>query len=102
MNTITLARLLGWCSLLLGAMEIALPATLSRQLGLSGGPWLVRAFRGREVAAGLAVLATPDHVVGPAFGVASDVLDIAVLAAALSPGNPRAVRRASPSHRYWA
>ena len=89
MNTIAFARLLGWFSLALGTTEIALPAILSRQLGLSGGPWLVRAFGGREIAAGLTVLAKPEHVVGPAFRVTGDVLDIAVLAAALSSRNPR-------------
>ena len=89
MSTIWLSRMLGWFSLGLGAMEISLPGFLSRQLGLAGGPLLVRAFGVREVAAGLTVLAKPDHTSGPALRVAGDVLDIAVLAYASRPGNPR-------------
>lgn len=91
MNVLMLSRMLGWFSLILGAMEIAMPATLSRQLGLPGGPWLVRAFGAREVAAGLIVLAEPDHAVGPSSRVAGDVLDLAALAPALSRDNPHRV-----------
>ncbi len=89
MNILTLARLLGWFSLALGAVEVAVPAYLSRRLGLSGGPVLVRAFGVREVAAGLAVLAKSGHAFGPSSRVAGDVLDIAVLARALRRANRR-------------
>lgn len=91
MNALMLSRMLGWFSLALGAMEIALPGTLSRKLGLPGGSWLVRAFGAREVAAGLIVLSEPSHAFGPSSRVAGDVLDIATLAPALSRDNPHRV-----------
>ena len=87
-GTVTLSRSLGWFSLALGAAEISFPAALSRWLGLAGGPLLVRGFGLREVAAGIVVLARPDHAFGPASRVAGDALDIAVLAPALSRDNP--------------
>ena len=83
--------MLGWFSLALGAQEITLPGFLSRQLGLAGGPLLVRIFCVREVAAGLTVLAKPDHTSRPASRVVGDMLDIAVLAHGLRPSNPRRV-----------
>ena len=89
MNAVTLARALGWFSLALGATEVAMPGMLRRGLGLSRGPWLVRAFGLREIAAGAVVLARPGHAAGPAVRVAGDALDIAVLAEALRPANPR-------------
>ena len=88
MNTIMLSRLLGWFSLGLGAMEVAIPRTLSRRLGLRG-PWLVRAFGLREIAAGLTILTRPDSTIGPAARVGGDLLDIAVLAEAVVGPNKR-------------
>ena len=89
MNALMVSRALGWFSLALGATEIAVPGVLSRRLGLAGGTHLVRAFGVREMAAGLIVLARPDHAFGASSRVAGDVLDIAVLAQALRPGNAR-------------
>ncbi len=89
MKPVMLARMLGWFSLALGATEIALPAFLSRQLGLAGGKHLVRAFGAREIGAGLMVLAKPDHAFGPSSRIVGDALDIAVLAQALGRANPR-------------
>ena len=89
MSPIMLSRMLGWFSLALGAMEVSLPGFLSRRLGLAGGVWLVRAFGVREVAAGLIVLAKPDHPIGPSARVAGDILDIGLLTQALVPSNPR-------------
>ena len=48
MSKTNLARLLGWFSLALGALEVATPAILSRWLGLPRGPWLVRRFGMRQ------------------------------------------------------
>ncbi len=87
MNGIGLARLLGWFSLGLGALQIAAPRLLSDRLGLNGTARLVRGFGFRELAAGLMVLSKPDSPLGPSARVAGDVLDLAVLAAALSPRN---------------
>ena len=89
MSTTSLARLLGWFSLALGALEITIPAMLSRRLGLTSGPWLLRAFGVREVVAGLTVLARPEHAIGASSRVAGDVLDVAVLASRLSAKNAR-------------
>lgn len=89
MNTLTLSRLLGWFSLVLGGLEIAAPGMLASRLGLRGGRWLVRGFGAREVAAGLMVLARPDATLGPAARIAGDALDIAVLLPALLPSNPK-------------
>ncbi len=88
MNAIGLARFLGWFSLALGAAEVVAPATLSRRLGLPGGPWLVRAFGLREIVAGCLVLARPANPAGPASRVAGDAMDVAVLAAACRGSNP--------------
>ena len=86
MNPVALSRFLGWFSLALGAMEVLLPETLSDGLDLPGSPWLVRLFGLREVGAGLTVLAAPDKAYGPGLRVGGDVLDIGVLAVALSRG----------------
>lgn len=87
MNAVMLARLLGWFSLGLGAAEVVAPAALSRRLGLGSGPWLVRAFGLREIAAGLTVLAKPESTLGPVARVGGDILDIAALVPALAPSN---------------
>ena len=84
-----LTKFLGVASLLIGAGEIASPARLASALGLPAGPWTVRAFGVREIAAGAFVLARPASSVGPAFRLAGDALDLALLAAALRPRNPR-------------
>ncbi len=89
MNTLLLSRFLGWFSLGLGAVEAVAPHGLARSLGMFGEAWLVRAFGFREIAAGVTVLAKPDQPVGPMLRVAGDVLDLAVLAPALSSRNKR-------------
>ena len=89
MNSLVMSRFLGWLSLGLGALETAAPHALARALGLFGEAWLVRAFGFREIAAGVTVLAKPDHPVGPMLRVAGDVLDLAVLVPALSSRNKR-------------
>jgi hypothetical protein len=89
MNSISLARALGWVSLGLGTVELAAPDMLARRLGLPRSGWLVRVFGLREIAAGLTVMAKPWSTVGPSARVAGDVLDLAVLATAMMPGNGR-------------
>ncbi len=95
MRSLPLSRLLGWFSLALGASEITLGGTLARGLGLRGGPWLVRLFGVREVAAGIIVLARPDAAYGPAARVAGDALDIAALLAAGRRNPHRSAARAA-------
>ncbi len=89
MNTLMLSRSLGWFSLGLGATEAAAPHALARLLGLRGEGWLVRSFGVREIVAGVTVLGKPDASLGPMLRVAGDMLDLAVLAPALSSRNPR-------------
>ena len=89
MNDIQTARALGYFSLALGVTELVAGGMLARSLGLGRRAGLVRAFGAREVAAGMAVLAQPDRPLGLWARVAGDALDLAVLATALLPGNPR-------------
>ncbi len=80
MNSIQLAKGLGWFSLGLGLTEIAVPGRLARGLGLPVSPALVGLFGMREVGAGVAVLTYPGSP-GPVWArVGGDVLDLAVLA----------------------
>ncbi len=89
MNDIELAKALGLFSIGLGAVELVAARRLSRFLGLPRSMGLVRAFGAREVAAGLAVLTYPDSPAPLWARVGGDVLDLAVLASALLPGNRR-------------
>ena len=80
MNSIQLAKGLGWFSLGLGFMEMAAPGRMARGLGLPVSPALVGLFGIREVGAGMAVLTYPGSP-GPVWArVGGDVLDLAVLA----------------------
>ena len=80
MNSIQLAKGLGWFSLGLGVLEMAAPGRMARGLGLPVPPALVGLFGMREVIAGLAVLTYPGSP-GPVWArVGGDVLDLAVLA----------------------
>ena len=80
MNSIQLAKGLGWFSLGLGLVEIAAPGRTARGFGLPVSPALVGLFGMREVGAGLAVLTYPGSP-GPVWArVGGDVLDLAVLA----------------------
>ena len=87
MNAIMLNRLLGWFSLALGTLEVAAPSALARNLGLPGGPALVRGFGVRELVAGLAIFGQPWSPLGPWSRVAGDAMDLATLSAALRPSN---------------
>ena len=89
MNPITLARLLGWFSFSIGALEIAAPSALSRNLGLPGGAALVRGYGLREMIAGFAIMGKPWSSTGPWSRVAGDTMDLATLAMALGPDNRR-------------
>ncbi|HEY0205891.1 MAG TPA: hypothetical protein VGC15_17235 [Acetobacteraceae bacterium] len=80
MNSIQLAKGLGWFSLGLGLVEVAAPGRIARGLGLSVSPALVGLFGMREVGAGIAVLTYPSSP-GPVWArVGGDLLDLAVLA----------------------
>ena len=81
-----LARGLGWFSIGLGLTELLAPRAITRTLGLQGQEGLVRAFGVRELGHGMLSLSV-DKQVGLWSRVAGDVLDIATVLPALSPGN---------------
>jgi hypothetical protein len=81
-----LARGLGWYSIGLGLVELLAPRAITRTLGLQGREGLVRAFGVRELGHGMLSLSV-DKQVGLWSRVAGDVLDIATVLPALSPGN---------------
>lgn len=89
MNDIQAAKALGLFSLGLGAIEIILGRRVNRDLGLELTPGAVRAFGAREIVSGSLVLLFPDKAAPMWIRVAGDVLDLAVLSRALSPGHPR-------------
>lgn len=82
-----LARGLGWFSLALGLTELIAPGTIKRNVGTPGPKGVVRAYGLREIAGGLAILAS-NRPVGMVWSrVAGDLLDLATLMPALSKRN---------------
>ena len=89
-GTETLARGLGWFSIALGLTEVFATEPFTETLGLRGKESLVRAFGAREIAAGIGILATSGTSPGWVWArVAGDALDLAVLASAYTPDNPK-------------
>lgn len=85
----TLANLLGWFSLGLGAAELLAPDALERFLGVEGRRRLVQAYGAREIGTGIGILTERRPVEWVWGRVAGDVLDLGTLATALTPDNPR-------------
>jgi uncharacterized membrane protein len=87
------ARALGWFSVALGAVEVLAPRRFSRVLGARGTPiaGTLAAFCGlRELAAGVGILTTRRPAGWMSSRVAGDVMDVALLMAALAvPGARR-------------
>lgn len=83
-----LARALGWLSIALGIAELVAPGRIARTLGLEGKDGLIRAYGARELASAVPTLSI-DKPVGLAARIGGDVLDLATLAAALRPTNPK-------------
>lgn len=77
-----LARGLGYFSLALGMAELVAPRMLCRAAGIGEKENLVRAYGGREIATGLAILTSHDATPWVWGRAAGDALDIATLAAA--------------------
>ena len=77
-----LARGLGWFSIGLGFLELFAADKLCRALGLEEHETLVRLYGAREVATGVAILASHDPTPWIAGRVAGDAVDLATLAAA--------------------
>jgi hypothetical protein len=83
-----LARALGWFSIGLGLTELIAPGWIARKLGLEGKEGLIRTFGARELASAVPTLSV-DKPVGLAARIGGDALDLATLAIALRPGNPK-------------
>lgn len=83
-----LARALGWFSIGLGVLELVAPHRIARALGLEGSEGLIRAYGVRELASAVPTLSF-DKQVGLAARIGGDALDLATLATALHPGNPK-------------
>ncbi|WP_435022574.1 hypothetical protein TA3x_005706 (plasmid) [Tundrisphaera sp. TA3] len=89
MNEMRVARGLGWFSIGLGVAEIVAGRELGRALGLEDKEWLIRAFGVREIASGVAILATDNPRAAVWSRVAGDVLDLAVLGSGFTEDNPK-------------
>ena len=87
-NADRLARNLGWFSIGLGLAELFAAEKITRALGMRGKENLVRAYGVRELGAGFMTLSV-DKELGLASRVAGDALDIATLATAMRPENPK-------------
>lgn len=83
------ARGLGYFSLALGATEVLAASTLCRALGMEGRERIVQGFGVRELATGVAILASHDATPWILGRVAGDALDIATVATGLKHDNPK-------------
>ncbi|WP_158808985.1 cyclase dehydrase [Beijerinckia sp. L45] len=84
-----LARGLGYFSIGLGLAELVAPRLLSRATGVKDSEHIIRAFGVREVATGLAILASHDPTPWIWGRVGGDLIDIATAASALDGKNPK-------------
>ncbi len=82
-----LAKGLGWFSLGLGIAELAAPRMVARAIGIEAADGraatTLRAMGAREIAAGLGVLARPQHAAPMWSRVIGDVIDLSLLGYAL-------------------
>jgi hypothetical protein len=85
----TLANLLGWYSLGMGALQLLAPDAIQDFLGVEGGRSLVQGYGVREIGNGIGVLTERRPEAWVWGRVAGDVMDLATLATALTPDNPR-------------
>ena len=83
-----LGRALGWFSVGLGLIELLAPGRITRTLGMEGNEGLVRAYGAREIASGVLSLSV-DKQAGLWSRALGDGLDIATVATALRPDNPK-------------
>jgi hypothetical protein len=83
-----LARALGWFSIGLGAVELVAPGRIAGSLGLADKAGLIQAYGARELASAVPTLSV-DKAVGLEARLVGDVLDLATLATALHPRNPK-------------
>jgi hypothetical protein len=84
-----LARSLGYFSIALGVAELLAPRALCNAIGLKGLEGVVRAYGAREVATGVAILASHDPAPWIWARVAGDMADIATVATGVQKHNPK-------------
>lgn len=89
MDEMKVARGLGWFSLALGATEVLAGEGLGRSLGMERQGWLLRLFGLREIATGVAILASEQPRSAMWGRVAGDALDLAALGSGLTEDNPK-------------
>jgi glyoxylase-like metal-dependent hydrolase (beta-lactamase superfamily II) len=89
-----LARGLAWFGIGLGVVELFAPARLARAIGLEGHERTLQVFGMREIASGVAMLASTDPERHLGLRVGGDVLDAGLLATGLRASNPERQRTA--------
>jgi uncharacterized membrane protein len=77
-----LVRALGWFSIGLGLAEMTAPRSVSKMIGVTGRPMLMRAMGLREFASGVGILATPRPAGWLWSRVGGDLMDLALLGTA--------------------
>ena len=89
LDATTLAQGLGWFSIGLGAAAVLAPRTLGSLSGAGrGSGGLMRAVGVRELAAGVGILSQRNPAPWLWTRAIGDVMDLAVLAVGMRPGNP--------------
>jgi hypothetical protein len=88
-----MAKGLGYFSLALGATELLAARTVCKAAGLNGHETLIRLYGAREVATGIAILASHDATSWIWGRVAGDAADIATVIAAGPKGSPMQGRK---------
>jgi len=83
MNEMKLAKGLGWFSIGLGLTQLLAPGWLGRKIGIGEKTGLLRALGARETLSGVGLLMADKKSPGLWARVAGDVMDVALLAAAL-------------------
>jgi hypothetical protein len=81
------AQRLGWFSIGLGVVQVAMPGVLARTLGIPRGKGLMRLCGLREIATGVGLLMTNDPKPWVQARVGGDALDLGLLATAMLLGN---------------
>lgn len=82
-----LATALGWFSLGLGLAEVVMPRSLSKFFGIEDRPLLLRLLGAREIASGIGILTQRQPAGGLWARVGGDLMDLALLGAAMASPN---------------
>jgi hypothetical protein len=85
------ARALGLTGIGLGLAELAMPAQMSRGLGLRDARTVLRAMGAREILSGVGILAPRNPTVGLWSRVAGDAMDLGLLGVAAARSRNRKV-----------